>query len=203
MAIKVSRTHGLRVLMEKCGCKATREFEDYQMTKAVGEVATYTPCDKHKTVEEAAATIQEILFEMLETAQTQAQKQVAPNVSMGHSVEDVAAAQAAGGTGATRTPIKRVGPGGAGAGRTSVRRSGGDGTSLPRVSAAVMESRAAGGGASIDAELARSPEPSGPPRLGPVSRQAVQDAMEEAAADGEPVTALDVILGVNDDSGRI
>ncbi len=199
MAIKVSRTHGLRVLMEKCGCKATREYEDYQLTKSVGEAATFTPCEKHALVEEAAATIQEILFEMLETAQGQAQKQNPPNQHIGHSIDDVAAAQAAGGVSATRTPINKAG---AGTGRTTVRRSGGDSGSLPRVSAAVMEARASGSSASIDAELARAPEPTGGVRVGPVSRQAVQDALEEAAETGEAVTPLDVILGANDPSER-
>jgi len=198
MAIKVKRTHGLQVLMEKCGCKATREYEDYQLTKAVGETPTYVPCEKHKLVEDAASTIQEILFEMLETAQTQAQKQAPPNQHIGHSVADVEAAQAAGGTSATRTPI---GPKGGASGRVSVQRSGGGGGALPRVSSAVMEARASGSASSIDAELARAPEPQGGVRLGPVSRQAVEDAAEMAAESGEAVTPLDVILGVNDPSG--
>lgn len=210
MAIKVSRTHGLRVLYEKCGCTATREYEDAQMTKAVGETASYNPCEKHKqdSAKESAETISEILFEMLETAALQAQRMpTAPtprtdNPSLGHAVEDVAAAQAAGGASATRTPIPRRpgqqirtgGPRSAG-----VTRAGG--TGLSPVSQAVRESRAAGGGASIDAELARSPEPQGGPRLGATSRQAVQEAVEEARESGEEVTALDVLLGVNDPSG--
>jgi hypothetical protein len=198
MAIKVTRTHGLRVLYEKCGCTATREFEDQALTKPVGETATYVPCAKHIEAKDAAETLSEILFEMLETAQKQAQKMPAPQQHIGHSVADVQAAQAAGAAGATRTPIKRAG---AGTGRTTVKRAGGDGGALPAVSTAVMEARAHGGDmSSLDAELARAPEPQGGVRVGPVSAQAVRDAIEEAAETGDSVTPLDVILGANDPS---
>lgn len=199
MAIKVSRTHGLRVLYEKCGCTATREFEDQQLTKPVGDTATYVPCAKHQEAKESAETIQEILFEMLETAAMQTQRMpapVVPNPTLGHSVQDVEAAQSSGGTGATRTPIRRAGA--VGAGRTQVRRSAGDGG--PKVSSAVMASRASGSASSLDAELARSPEPAQGARMGPVSREKVQEVMEEAAEAGEAVTPLDVLLGVNDPS---
>lgn len=201
MAIKVSRTHGLRVLMEKCGCKATREFEDVQLTKPLGDVPTFIACAKH-TESGGTDVIQEILCEMLETAAMQAAKMptpVIPNESLGHSVNDVAAAAAAGGESATRTPIRKLG---ATSGRTAVRRAGAGGA-LPRVSAAVMESRAVGGGASIDAELARDPSANATPmRVGPVNRQAVQDALDEAAETGDEITPLDVLLGVNDPTER-
>jgi hypothetical protein len=196
MAIKVTRTHGLRVLYEKCGCTATREFEDQQLTKPVGETATYSPCAKHTENKESAEQLSEILFEMLETAQKQAQKMPAPQQHIGHSVADVQAAQQSGAVGATRTAIKKPG-----VGRTTVKRAGGDGGALPAVSSAVMEARSHGGDmSSLDAELARAPEPQGGVRVGPISAQAVRDAMEEAAETGDSVTPLDVILGANDPS---
>ncbi len=195
MAIKVSRTHGLRVVMEKCGCKATREYEDPQLTKPLGDTPSFIPCEKHSAASsDAVDTIEEILFEMLETAAIQAAKMVSspPVTPALHSVKDVAA-NAEGHT--TSTPIKKLGVGG---GRTMVRRSG-SGGAISAVSTAVQASRAAGSTASIDAELARAPEPAAPPIIG-VTREKVLEVMEEASDSEDPVTPLDVILGANDPS---
>jgi hypothetical protein len=198
MAIKVQRTHGLRATMEKCGCKATQEYEDSSLLNKIEDTTIYTPCQKHKISAEAAETFKEVLLEVLETAQMQARKfpdpSVTPSKSIGHSIEDVAAAQSSGAVSATRTPINRSGSGS----RLSVRRSS-DSGSLPRVSTAVRNARASGSATSIDAELARTPDFATPGRIGPISREKVQEAIDEAAESGEPVTPLDVILSVNDE----
>lgn len=199
MAFKVNRTFGLEVVMGGCGCKVSRSFLGSELKEPVGEMV-YTPCVKHKQAKAQAETVELILGEMLETEVEKVGKEpVAPPVreGLGHSVEMVSAA--AGGGTQQKIPIKRIG-GGAPA-RTAVRRAGGTGASSPGVSRAVLESRAAGGGASIDAELARTPDSRTPMQLlprGGDSRRAVAEAYEEAGEYGEGVTPLDVILGAND-----
>jgi hypothetical protein len=208
MAMKITRTHGVQVLLERCGCKVRRDYEDPQCQKPLSDTS-FIPCPKHKGKKESSETIELILSELLDKEVQEATRNSipapeAPAANL-RSVQSVAANSEAdsgivtGPAGAmTRTPIVKK-PGAAA--RTMVRRAGDGG--LPAVSSAVAVSRAAGSAASIDAELARAPEPKTGARILPsgTTKGQIQEVIAEAAEVGdEPITPLDVILGAADET---